>query len=171
MMNQRYLGIPLFLFLCFGINVAASRPVPEPDDVRMPDLSFIEGHWVTELGSDQLEEIWSAPTGDSLVGMFRWIKDGKVWIVELMTIRKEESGIIFRFRHFSNELVPWEPKEAPLTFKLTSFQEGEAVFENPEQETRRYSFIKDGENGLRVHVQGFEDGKLTPGDVFDYRRK
>ena len=153
------------------MSVAVSGLALDPDSVQVSDLSFIEGHWVADLGGDQLEEIWSAPTGDSLVGMFRWIKNGRVWIYELLTIRREADGIVFRFRHFSNELVPWEPKDAPLTFKLVSFSEGKAVFENPEHETRRYSFIKDGEKGLRVHLQAFEDGKLTPGDVFEYHRK
>jgi hypothetical protein len=89
---------------------------------------------------------------------------------ELLTIRKEGKEIVFRFRHFSDELVSWEPKDEPLTFKLIDFEPGLAVFENPEQETRRYSFIKNGDKGLRVHIQGFKDGKLREGNVFEYSR-
>jgi hypothetical protein len=138
----------------------------------LSELNFIQGHWVTEVDGGQLEEIWSAPAGDSLMGMFRWLKEGKVWLYEILTIRAEEDGIRFRFRHFSETLVPWEPKDKPLTFKLISLEDGEAVFENPLQDhPRRYSFIKDGDNRLRVRIQAFRDGDLTPGDVFYYRRR
>lgn len=140
--------------------------------VQMSDLTFIAGQWSTERDGDYLEEVWSTPTGDSMMGMFRWIKSGKVWMYEILTIRKEDGGIVFRFRHFSNEFIPWEPKESPLTFKLIRFRDGEAVFENPGQDSpRRYSFIKNGEDGLRVRVQGHKDGKLGEGDIFDYRRQ
>lgn len=157
--------LPTAWALLGGLVGAQSGP-------QMSDLAFIEGHWVAEHGNDELEEIWSSPVGDSMMGMFRWIKDGKVWLYELLCIRKEGEGIVFRFRHFSNELVPWEPEDEPLTFSLVGSSEGEAVFENPDRENpRRYSFIKDGDDGLRVHVQGYREGRLEPGDVFEYQRK
>ncbi len=138
-------------------------------DVTIADLGFIEGRWHTELGGDRLEEVWSEPTGDSMMGMFRWIKDGKVWMWELLTIREEGADIIFRFRHFSDVLVPWEQKDEPLTFKLVDFEPGRAVFENPGKDSpRRISFIKREGEGLRVQLQGVKDGKLGEGDIFDY---
>lgn len=132
------------------------------------DVAWIAGNWTKEDGEDRLEELWSEPRGDSMMGMFRWVKDGKVWIYELMTIREEPVGeagvptLVFRFRHFSNDMNAWEPKNEPIAYRLVSLGDNEAVFENPSSGThRRYSIHRTDPGTLVVRVGAMRDGKLS----------
>ena len=47
-------------------------------------MAWIAGEWAKEEGSNRLEESWSVARGDSMIGMFRWLKDGKVWIYDAL---------------------------------------------------------------------------------------
>ena len=135
------------------------------------DVAWIAGEWAKEEGNIRLEESWSVARGDSMIGMFRWLKDGKVWIYELMAIREESETLVFRFRHFSNEMNSWEAKTEPLTYRLVSFSDNEAVFENPASEShRRYSFHRTDPNTLVIHVGAMRDGKIASSE-FVYRRQ
>ncbi len=51
-------------------------------------LKWMHGEWSTKLQGDTLEETWSAPAADSLMGMFRWIKGDSVWMFELFTMKR-----------------------------------------------------------------------------------
>jgi hypothetical protein len=49
----------------------------EPDAARpkakIADLAWIQGRWVGEGLGGTVEEIWSPPIGDSMLGMFRLV--------------------------------------------------------------------------------------------------
>ena len=157
------------IFAAAGADKPSSGSESTPP--RVADLKWIAGHWGMEKNADTLEEIWSKPAGGCLMGMFRWIKDGKVWMYELLTIRDEESGPVFRFRHFSNELGAWEDKDKPLTFGYVSHTDNEVVFENPQRkQMHRFIFRRDGTDALVIRLEGERDGK--PGaDEFRYTRR
>ncbi len=50
------------------------------------DLSWLTGSWLGKNGQDPVEEYWSPLGGNSLMGMFRWVKDGTVSFYELEAI-------------------------------------------------------------------------------------
>ena len=81
---------------------------------KIADVAWIAGHWETVFQDSLLQEHWSEPAGDSMMGMFRWLKKDKTWIYELLTIREESGSLVFRFRHFSDKLSAWEEKESRL---------------------------------------------------------
>lgn len=138
---------------------------------KIADVAWIAGHWEASLNGARLEEFWSNPGGDCMVGMFRWVKDGKVWIYELLTIREEDDTLVFRFRHFSDEMDAWESKMEPLTYYLVSSSDREAVFENPASDShRRYAFERADAKTLVVRVGAHRDGKLESKE-FRYTRQ
>jgi len=137
---------------------------------RIAEVAWIAGHWGLEQPGGSLEEIWSEPQGDCMMGVFRWMKGERVWIYELLTIREEEGTLVFRFRHFGKGLEAWEPKDQPLTYRLKSLTPGEAVFENPESDkARRYIFRKSGD-AMVVRLESEKDGRVGA-DEFPYRRQ
>ena len=163
------------LALGVGAVVAFATGTPNSTHRSAPphtsELAWIAGHWGMEKNADTLEEIWSKPAGGCLMGMFRWIKDGNVWIYELLTIRDEKDGPVFRFRHFRNELGAWESKEQPLTFRYVSHTDNEVVFENPQKKKmHRYIFRRDGTQTLVVRLEGEKNGKPVS-DEFCYTRR
>ncbi len=127
--------------------------------VKVADLAWMQGRWVGESDGDRLEEVWSAPSGDCMMGMFRWIKGGKVWMYELLTIVEDADGITFRFKHFDRKLVGWEEKDESLTFRLVSRGDREAVFRFVGDKPWDYIYRSTNSDSLEVVFQQEKDGK------------
>lgn len=159
------ISIPLIGYLGESVTAADDGNSAQP---RMSDLAWLAGDWVKEDGKSRLQELWSKPDGDSMAGVFRWIKKGKVWIYELMTIREEEGTLVFRFRHFGNDMTAWEPKTEPITYRLLSFGDREVIFENPEDEKHyRYELSRPDDKTLLVRV-GAKRGEKVAYSEFRY---
>ncbi len=130
-----------------------------PISAKITDLAWIQGHWGTKFGPNELHEIWSPPGGECMMASFRWIKGGKVWMYELLTIAEDGDGIVFRFKHFSRELHGWEEKDEVLTLVLVELNENLAVFESPgDGKPSRMVFRKESPTQLTVRVGGDGEG-------------
>ena len=135
------------------------------------ELGWIAGSWRTTLGTDQLEEIWGEPMGNQLAGAFRWIKDGKIWMNELITITDEGERIVFRLRHFSKDMVPWEEKDGAITLPLISAGEREAVFESSDpRHPMRFVYRRPSEDKLTVSIESTDKDKPST-KTFEFTRK
>jgi hypothetical protein len=117
--------------LLYAALLLATVPAALAESPKLADLSWFAGRWVDDSGGDLSEEIWTAPAGDSMVGMWRYVSGGKVKIYEILTISSEEGGIVLRLRHFDPKLVGREDKATPVALKLTGWKPGEARFEGP----------------------------------------
>lgn len=89
----------------------------------------MSGRWVDDSNGSLSEEIWTSPSGDCIVGMWRWVVGGNAKLYELLTITAEAEGLVLRLRHFDRMSVGWEDKDHPLILKLVRSKESEAVFE------------------------------------------
>jgi hypothetical protein len=145
----------------------SSAPQPAPTN-RLEELAWLEGHWRDDSGGSLSEEIWTAPSGDSVMGMWRWAQDGKVRIFELLAIKAEEGKLVLRFRHFDPKFVAREEKDRPLAWPIVRSGPREAVFEGPEasgQGTARLTYRRPDEDTLVVILE--KGGKPQE---FRYRR-
>ena len=155
---------------CPSADGAMSDPAAAPPSAKLAPLAFISGLWRTDFGGDQLEEYWSPPAGDSMMGVFRWMKGGRVWMNELLTIVDEGDQVVFRLKHFDAKMVGWEEKAECLTLKLVRSSAEEAVFEGSKPEKPlRITYRKTGENSLIVVLESSRDGKPKT-DEFNFRR-
>ncbi len=75
-----------------------------PVSAKIADLAWLQGHWTTKFGANELHEIWSPPSANCMMASFCWIKEGRVWMYELLTIAEVDSHIVLRFKHFSHEM-------------------------------------------------------------------
>jgi hypothetical protein len=114
-----------------AVLVAAPGALFAQQPATLADLSWFAGRWVDDAGGNLSEENWTAPSGDSMQGMWRYVSGGKARIYELLTITAEDGGIVMRLRHFDPKLVGREDKTAPLALKLVSWKSRAAVFEGP----------------------------------------
>ncbi|MGB0715283.1 MAG: DUF6265 family protein [Phycisphaerae bacterium] len=142
-------------------SAAKAAPQFKTAKAGLEDLSWLSGRWTGSMGDQSLEETWSAVDGDSMIGMFRWVRDGKIWLYEFLTLRAEGDSVVLRFRHFGPALGCWEEKETPLTLNLTKIEKGMVRFtlvgdKDPWHYTYRLS--PDGD-GLQVTVGESVDGK------------
>ena len=69
------------------------------------DFSWLAGRWVDDAGGNLSEEIWTAPAGDAMQGMWRYVVGGKTQIYEILMISADDGRIVMRIRHFAPQLI------------------------------------------------------------------
>ena len=138
---------------------------------RLSRLSWITGTWVANVDGDHLEEIWSEPVGDTLMGVFRWVKGGKVWIKEIVTITEDSEGLVFRLRHFDRKMTAWEDKEKPFYYPVKQVGRNEIMFENPQLDDPRSITYRRVDDTLYVILDGYKDGQKSGSTEFVFQRK
>lgn len=159
---MQFARVVVVLAAIAGAAAAAAKPE------TLADVAWIAGHWVDDSGDALSEEIWAAPSGDSMMGMWRYVSKGKVQIFELLSITQEDGGLVFRLRHFDPRMVAREEKDKPLVLKLISVKEREAAFEGPGQPTGtvRLTYRRPDAEALSVTLD--KDGTSQ---TFRFRRK
>ena len=95
--------------------------------VRLEQLNWFVGAWQGTIGADVCEETWNADN-DGLMGMFRWIRDGKTRFYEFITLVAVDDAIHMRFKHFSPDLTGWEAQDQCVEFVLTELDADRAAF-------------------------------------------
>jgi len=134
--RRRALKGLLLLWCCAGVapralaqDSAVSRPaIP----AALSDVAFMAGHWVGGDTGERSEEVWLAPEGDAMLGMWRFVIQGRTRIYEILTLSAENGQVVLRIRHFNPKLVAREEKDRAVELPLVAKGPGEAVFEGPE---------------------------------------
>ncbi len=142
--------------------VATAQPA-----ATLADLAFIAGHWQGEPEGAFIEEIWSAPNGNTMMGSFRYMQEGEAVFFELMTIDTIDPVPTLRIKHFSAGLVAWEDKEEVHLFPLVRLEGQEAVFEQADGEKRLIYRLTGDE--MMVTLEELKDGAWTA-EHFPFRR-
>ncbi len=156
-------ALPVVAFVGFAGWARATNeqatPKKPPIPAKITDLAWLEGHWTTSFEENELHAIWGPPVRDCVMASFCWLKDGKSWMYELLTIAEEGDTIVFRFKHFTRELHGWEEKDKALTLVLVKLDENLAEFENPGDGTPgRMVYRKETPTRLTVRVDGVKTG-------------
>jgi len=151
-------------FTGFAAQRATAQAAAEPESTAsLDDLAWLAGSWEGEGLGGRYEEIWSAPAGGNMIGMFRLVRDGKVALSEFIMIEQREDGIHFMLKHYAPGWQEWET-DAPLTFKLSSAANGTFVFDaSGEQSARRVSYVRDEKGGWKAIIERVVDG--NPGTL------
>lgn len=118
----------------------------------LSDLAWIRGHWRGKALGGEFEETWNPPLGDSIMGMFKHVKDGKVNFYEILTIVPDGDSLTLRLKHFHGNLVGWEEKDKSVEFPLKSISADEARFDG-------LVFSRLGPNRMDISVET-SGGKL-----------
>jgi hypothetical protein len=127
--------VAVVVLLAAGNEEARPTTVPAPSAVEVAagaieDVAFMAGDWrpVDERRGFH-QEVWTAPAGKHVMGMFRWMKpDGTPMVMELLSISEEEGTLVFRMRHMTAKGVAWEEKDKPIEFRLTGKGANRAEF-------------------------------------------
>jgi hypothetical protein len=150
--------------LTFVALMTALAAAPAATQGRAPlrtaalrDVAFIAGRWGGQMGGGATQEWWSAPEGDGMLGMFRYVKDGKAVFYELMTIDQTAEGPVLRLRHFGPGLVAWEEKDGATSWPLVELTANRAVFEVPDGR-KRLTYHRASERAMTITLEEMENG-------------
>lgn len=151
------------LFFC-GTTFSACGQNQPKGTPKVQQLSWLAGHWQGEAFGGQCEEVWSAPEGPSMMGMFKLIKENKIVFYELMTISESQGALQLQLRHFNSDLSAWEGKEEQLIFPLDHLEERKATF-------GKLTLERIDDQNLRITLlEKDQSGKEKP-MIFNYQLK
>jgi hypothetical protein len=127
--------------------------VPNPvAGQSLDDLAFLSGCWEGPLSrGGVIEEFYSAPTDNQIVGTTRYIRDGHTVMFEFSSIVHDSTGIV---------LWPYpRGHKSADGFRLTTVDGHGAVFEAPEHDfPKRISYILESPD---VRIARIDDGTDT----------
>ena len=120
----------LFASLSFAqlqtLQLEKGRPSPQ---AQISDVDWIAGYWRGEGFGGITEEVWTAPLGNSMMGIFKLVNEEKTNFYELIIITEEEESLVLKLKHFHADLRGWEEKEEYLEAKLVKLEDRKAYFE------------------------------------------
>lgn len=131
------------------------RPAPSPG--KIADLAWLEGHWTGADGPLQMEEIWTSPAGDSLVGLHKDVatRAGAARMVsfEFLRIDAGADGIAY---------IAQPGGQPPTRFALAEIGARRVVFANPTHDfPQRILYWLDDAGALHARVEGPKGGKTV----------
>jgi hypothetical protein len=161
------MAIALLCGIVVPVPLHAQTRQSDSVEAALSQLVFISGRWLGEWKGGVIEEQWSAPEGDNMMGMFRLVKDGEGVFYEFMTIEQAGDTPVLRMRHFSQGLLAWEEKDNIDRYPLVELGDARAVFENQDKGIRLV-YARDGDM-LTITLDKPENGGRIP-QVFSFRR-
>lgn len=132
--------------LLFGHTLVAQETKP-----AIADLAWLAGSWTGESGGMQMEEHWTKPKGNTMVGMHRDVGKGRTLLFEFLRIEQRGDQIVY---------LSMPNGRSPATaFPLKELSGTRVVFENPAHDfPQRIIYWKDGSD-LRARIEGTQNGK------------
>lgn len=160
-----------YLVLCLSLLIIQQPAFAQSQSKKgsISDIRFIEGSWKAVAGDRSIDAVWSKPTGESMVGYVRVMKEDKVVLYELFAFEQTKNGLVALVRHFGPGLVSWEEKENPNHYDFLEAGNGQALFEKQGEATRvRYEKRSNDEFAIVIGKQ--QDGVWVFKDFWKFSR-
>ena len=143
------------------VIAAAGAATAQERDLK--SFAWLTGVWEMTQGARVVEEHWTTPTANAMIGMSRAVVGERTAEFEFLRLEKRGPDIFY---------VPQPNGRPPVSFRLTSNDPQRFVFENTTGEDRvnRIEYRRDGDDALFARVEGAQDGKPFALE-FRYRRR
>lgn len=129
----------------------------------LADMSWMTGSWTGNALGGVTEEVWTAPSGGTMLGMFRLTKNSKPVFYELVTLTEEGGSLIMRLKHFNPNMTGWEEKDKVVEFRFLGKKDGLIHFEG-------MAFKPEGKDAFTVYLAiEYKDGSIKE-ETFRYTR-
>ena len=150
------------LMMRLGITLAALTTITAVDPLapvapiaatasasQQPSLqpvAFVSGCWRGAIPNGYMEEYYSTPTSNLIVGVTRYVRDGRTVDFEFSRIEASDSGIV---------LMPQPRGRAPTSFRLSASDSSSATWENPTHDfPQRILYRREGRDSLVAAIEG-----------------
>ena len=134
--------------------VTAAGAGAKPAASKLSDLDWMAGTWRGTGFDGKVDEVWSQPAGDSMLGFFRLVSRDETMLYRFLAIEQTKEAVELKFKNFRTGYEPLE-KDAPLRFKLTLASPEEAVFTNvdPKQAPSALHYKKLEHSAMSLSVE------------------
>jgi hypothetical protein len=121
--------------------------------VGVQELAWLTGAWQGSFQADTVDEYWSHAEPGTMVGVYRWVKEGNPWLYEMMLIEAEGDGVVARFKHFHPGLKGLEEAEKHYGFDLVQVNGADAIFHMRDTEPDVWLFYRREDDTLITYYQ------------------
>ena len=135
----------------------------------LTDIAFLDGHWQGTVNGGPIEAVWSAPSGDNIVGFIRMMKNNKVTLYELFAFEQTEAGPVALVKHFKPGLVGQEEKDKADRYLFLEAGKNRALFEKSDGSIR-IIYEKRANGQLAIQRGERKDNQWMFNDLFVFNR-
>jgi hypothetical protein len=119
--------------------------------VSLASLTWLTGDWRLADGSRTVEEHWTSPSANALLGISRTVRGDQMIAFEFLRIEQRGQELFY---------VAQPGGRPPTDFKLSSAADGELVFDGDGTDrVKRITYRRQGPDGLYALVEGEQGGK------------
>jgi len=128
----------------------AGSTLTAPQQDSLAGLAWLAGDWFGSDGTVEMEEFWTNPQGEMMLGAHRDVRDGKAVSFEFFRIESTPDGIVY----FAS------PRgRPPVPFRAIENSDKKVVFENRTHDfPKRIIYWQADDGSLHARVEG------DPGD-------
>ncbi len=165
--------------LCHPLRASAQRANDGPS-ANATDFAWLAGTWEAHApgATFVLEATYNAPKAGVVNGVMRIMDQGKVLMIELITITDSPTGPELRFRHFNAQLDALEPV-FKQNFRLAKSTTDRYEFENAvpydktlmSTEARNAIYTRHGADEFVGHSDVIDESGKADVIEFTWRRK
>jgi len=144
---------PVVLILTILLLATAAGSVSQKTAQKNPtlnDLAWLTGCWEGREGEAIIEEVWSKPSGGSMLGFGRTVKAGKTTTFEFMQIQETNGSLTY---------MPQPEGGTRVDFPLKDSFAGKMTFENPEHDFPQRVIYEPQGRLLLAAIEGTYKGK------------
>lgn len=149
-MHASKVVIAMVFFMLIGGGLDARSQATVTD---LTGLSWMAGNWTGVQGGVEMEELWQAPKGNTMLGLHRDVAGGRTVSFEFLRIEAKSDGISY-----------WaSPGGRPATqFRLIELKGKRVVFENAKHDfPQRIIYWLSNDGALHAKIEGAMNGKLA----------
>jgi hypothetical protein len=139
------------LLIALAVAALLFSTANQAPKASLNDLAWLAGSWAGSASGIDMEEHWTAPKGNSMIGMHRDVGKGRTLSFEFLRIEQQGDQLVY--------LSMPNGKSPATPFPLKETSANRVVFENATHDfPQRIIYWKDG-NDLCARIEGMLNGK------------
>ena len=142
-------ALSIVLLLLGTLSTSDARSSFSPANIS--SLTWLTGNWTGTKDGVEMEELWLAPKGNTMLSVHRDVKNGRTVSFEFLRIEATADAITYWASPRGKPAVP---------FKMIESENRRVVFENAEHDFPRRIIYWQGDDGsLHAKIEGTLQGK------------
>ena len=134
------------------------------NEISISEFSILSGEWIGEAFGGVVEEYWSQPSADGMIGSFKLNESDTTVFTEFFQLLKIDGVLQLRLKHFTNRFIGWEEKDDFVTFEFIKNENNRLYFDG-------LTYERNDENNLTVYLVMHNKDKSVNEIIIKLRRK